>query len=372
MIAYLRRWSILLAVIVLAAFATQSFTAATGQRYRDEIFASSTKTADIAYGQAPDVYGNPVTLRLDLYQPTDDTETLRPVYIWIHGGAFVSGDKADATDAMIADRFAKRGYVTASINYRLQPMQIFEWGSDPLAAAIADTQHDAQAAVRWFRANAATYHIDPNRIAVGGYSAGAIASLYVAYNSGDPGDSGNPGYPSTVWPIVDVSGALEDTGLMDAGEPPVLIVHGTADLVVPYLFTTNIVNRANAVGIPYELHTLDGASHFVWDEGYGEQIIGWMSDWLFQYLAPPPATPTATPTVTRTATPTATRTATPTITPTPPSWPWPVGGLAEAPDASPPADGQSNTFVLVIVAAVGSGAALMAGAYYTRRRRKAS
>lgn len=242
---------------------------------------------------------------------------------------------------MIADRFAKRGYVTASINYRLRST-IYTWGDPHLTAAIHDAQYDAQAAVRWFRANAATYHIDPNRIAIGGYSAGAIASLYVGYNSGDPGDSGNPGYPSTVLSIVDVCGALEDTSLMDAGEPPVLIVHGTSDVVVPYLYTTNIVARAQVVGIPVELHTLAGASHFVWDEGYTEQIVGWMSNFLFTYLAPPPPpTPTATPK--------------------------PVGGMAELPDVAGSADDGSSTF-LIVVAGVGAGVALTGGGWYARRR----
>jgi acetyl esterase/lipase len=59
-------------------------------------------------------------------------------------------------------------------------------------------KHDAQAAVRWLRANAATYRLDPSRIAIGGSSAGAITAMMVSYNAVDPGSSGNPGYPSDV------------------------------------------------------------------------------------------------------------------------------------------------------------------------------
>jgi acetyl esterase/lipase len=147
---------LILAVILVAAFATQTAAVAQEQRYRDEVFASVAITADTAYGQAPDENANPVTLRLDLYQPSGDTEPSRPAFVWIHGGGFTGGDKADPLNTTIATRFARRGYVTASINYRLRPGHYFEQGDPELTLAILDAQHDAQAAVRWLRANAAT------------------------------------------------------------------------------------------------------------------------------------------------------------------------------------------------------------------------
>ena len=327
--------------IVGGPFATQNFAVAQGQRYYDEIFTSSTVTTDIAYGQTLDHDGNPVTLYLDLYQPTGDTELSRPAYVWVHGGAFIMGDKGDSTDVMVADRFAKRGYVTVSINYRLRPGHYMPWGSQALIDAWYDAQHDAQAAVRWLRANADTYGIDAGRIAIGGYSAGAMTSVNVGYNSSDPGDSGNPGYPSTVSSIVDVSGAVADTALMEAGEPPVLIVHGSADTIVPYFHATDIVTRAQAVGIPFELHTLEGVSHFVWDT-YTEQIIGWMSDFLFTYLAPQQPTPTPTPAA--------------------------VGGIAEFPDlASKGGSGVGGAYA--VLGAVGAVLAItVAGTVSAKKR----
>jgi para-nitrobenzyl esterase len=333
MIAGIRRWTALFALVVITLFATQAFAVAQGQRYQDEVFTSVDITSDIAYGEALDEEGDPVTLYLDLYQPSGDTELSRPALVWVHGGSFTMGDKADELETTIGDLFAKRGYVVVSINYRLRPGHFFTWEDPEFYEAINDAQHDAQAAVRWLRANAETYHINPNRIAAAGYSAGAITSLYVGYNSGDPGDSGNPGYPSDVRCIVDVSGAV-DTTLMDAGEPPVLVVHGNADVIVPYSYAVELVAQAEAVGIPVEFHTLDGVSHFLWQDPYSEQIIGWMSDFLYSYLAPQLA----------------------------------VGGIAEPPENAPTGDGLPVPNAGTVAGVAGATALLLVGGgWYARR-----
>ena len=86
-------------------------------RYRDLVFNSVSKTADIQYGTAPNLQGTPVALKLDFYQPTGDTNTRRPVIIWVHGGGFSAGDKSDGADW--ASAFARRGYVAVSLGYRL-------------------------------------------------------------------------------------------------------------------------------------------------------------------------------------------------------------------------------------------------------------
>jgi acetyl esterase/lipase len=289
MTAGIRRRAVLLAVIFVAALATQTAAVAQGQRYRDEVFAAVAVTADIAYGRAVDEHGEMETLRLDLYQPAGDTEAARPAFVWIHGGGFSSGDKASLFEAMLAGRFARRGYVVASINYRLREGEYYGFGvGDPrLPQVIADAQHDAQAAVRWLRANAAAYRVDAGRIAVGGFSAGAITALYVNYNSTDPGQSGNAGYPSNTSACVDVAGGM-DVALMEAGEPPVLVVHGTADTTVPYAGSLEIVARAQEAGVTAEFHPVEGAGHLVWSAD-AEQIIGWMSDFVYRYVAPKPA-----------------------------------------------------------------------------------
>ncbi|MDI6858192.1 MAG: alpha/beta hydrolase [Dehalococcoidia bacterium] len=272
--------------IALALLAAAPAAGADGQRYRDEVFDSVLVTSDIAYGEAIDEHGELETLYLDLYEPEGDAATGRPALVWIHGGGFTGGDKADSLHVEIATRFAKRGYVAASINYRLREGEYFEPNDPELPLAIADAQHDAQAAVRWLRANAASYRIDPGRIAVGGSSAGAVTSLYVTYNSSDPGDSGNPGYPSDVSAGVSVSGAMAPL-LIEAGEPPAMMVHGVEDTRVPYDLALQVVARAQAVGVTVEFHPLDGIGHGVWTL-YKEPVIAWMSDFLYRQVASPP------------------------------------------------------------------------------------
>lgn len=212
-----------------------------GVRYLDEVFPSVTTTNDLTYGQAVNHTGATQSLELDLYEPTGDTVARRPVFIWAHGGFFTQGDKGEI--GSIAGFMARRGYVTISIEYRLNPnlpeglagylaspQKLYDLAL--LAETIRDAQHDMQAAVRWVRANAATYRLDPDRIATGGFSAGATTSVAVAYNSDDPGTSGNPGYSSQVTaaigtgtlniPLIDIH---PDLGV----EPPVGMFHGADD-----------------------------------------------------------------------------------------------------------------------------------------------
>src|SRR5581483_10408367 len=98
----------------------------------------------------------------------------------VHGGGFVAGDSTNSAMVRMANAFARRGYVAASINYRLLGDGDCARENPPsqacFDAAIA-AQHDAQAAVRWFRAHAGTYGVDPTRVAIGGGSAGAVTAL---------------------------------------------------------------------------------------------------------------------------------------------------------------------------------------------------
>jgi acetyl esterase/lipase len=220
-------------------------------RYRDDIFANVTKTANVTYGSAPNTQGQTVPLRLDVYEPTGDTVTRRAAIVWIHGGGFSGGDKASGEIVTQANAFARKGYFNVSINYRLGPLS----GAQILAA-----QHDAQAAVRFLRANASTYRIDPNRIAVAGTSAGAITAEHVAYNSENPGSSGNPGHSSTVGAAVSLSGA-KLLGTINAGEPPSLLFHGTTDSLVPYQWAVNTVTQARAADVAAYLITYQGEGH---------------------------------------------------------------------------------------------------------------
>ncbi|MGZ4784071.1 MAG: alpha/beta hydrolase [Acidimicrobiales bacterium] len=229
-------------------------------RYRDAVFASSRVTRDLQYGSAPDLVGNPVALKLDLHEPTGDTVAQRPALVWVHGGGFSGGDKAD--EGFWVDPFVLHGYVVVSINYRLLSTGC---GGVPISptcqyAGLAAI-NDGQAAVRWLRANAATYRIDPARIGVGGFSAGAIVATGVGVLADQPGSSGNPGYSSAVGGFVSVSGGLPDGQGVDAGDAPGYLFSGTNDTTVPYQWSADTAHALDQAGRLAVLCTEPGLGH---------------------------------------------------------------------------------------------------------------
>lgn len=262
-----KRWAALAAalvvVVVLAGCTVPKPPGAAPLRYRDQVFSGATVTRDIQYGSAtPQGAGTPIALKLDLYQPTGDTLTQRPAAVFVHGGGFSGGDKGGGPSADFANTFAKLGYVTVSINYRLIAQGCTGSNITPACyQAALDAQHDAQAAVRWLRANAATYRIDPTRIAIGGESAGAITATAVGVHSEDPGTSGNPGPPSSVGGFMSISGGLPGAVFAGAGDAPGVLFHGTADTVVPYQWSVDTSAALLNAGVLAVLETQQGAGH---------------------------------------------------------------------------------------------------------------
>ena len=231
-------------------------------RYRDLVFSAVSRTNDVTYGSAPDLAGNAVTLELDVYQPAGDTVTQRPALVWVHGGGFCCGDKGD--EATQATTFARKGYLVVSINYRLLATSGCSGASGVSPAcytAATEAVHDGQAAVRWLRANAAIYHVDPDRIGIGGESAGAIVATGAGLHSEDPGTSGNPGYSSTVQGWVSISGGLPNGLYAGAGDAPGMLFSGTADTIVPYQWSVDTSAALDAAHVPVVLETLNGAGH---------------------------------------------------------------------------------------------------------------
>jgi para-nitrobenzyl esterase len=231
-------------------------------RYRDAVFTDVVKTADITYAHAPDQSGTDVTMKLDVYAPKGDKHKHRPAIVWVHGGSFSSGDKTSPELIDESYTFAKEGYVNFSIDYRLYPPGCSAAGGTAgCVKAIVDASHDAQAAVRWVRANAATYGVDPSRIAIGGSSAGAIVAMDVAFDSEAPDTTGsNQGYSSAVRAAMSISGARL-VGNVDKKDAPTLLFHGTADPLVPYNWGLATYNDAKKAGLESYLITWDGEGH---------------------------------------------------------------------------------------------------------------
>ena len=231
-------------------------------RYRDDIFTSVTKTADVTYGSAVNLSGQTVTLKMDIYQPTGDAVSARPAIVWVHGGSFCCGNKSSAEIVDQANVFAKKGYVTVSIDYRLEPGGCT--GSVPVQtciSAIQEARQDAQTAVRFLRAQATTYRIDTTRIAIGGSSAGAITALNVGYSPENPGPGSHQGFDSSVRAAQSISGAQLASGPINAGDAPALLFHGTADGLVPLAWAQTTVDQAKAAGLLVRLRTWEGGGH---------------------------------------------------------------------------------------------------------------
>ena len=222
--------------------------------------------------------GDTLTLQLDLYQPAGDNAASRPLIVFVHGGAFRTGNRTSGEIVDQANVFAKKGYVTASITYRLS-----ENGCGSISIecinAIADAREDGQAAVRFFRRYAAQYRIDTSRIAMAGTSAGGITALEVGYGPEEVGTSGNPGYDSSVRSAVSFSGARILTRPAP-GEAAALLFHGSADLVVPYQWAVDTKAEADAAPVHAELVTWEGDGHVPYVE-HRQQILDETTNFLW-------------------------------------------------------------------------------------------
>ena len=248
------------------------------ERYNSQIFEGITTSKNIRYGANVTQGGSTVGLSLDFYEPKNDNQTKRPLIVLAYGKSFRSGDSGDKSDfERTASFLAKAGYTVAVINFRLLDIDVPQTAIT-YKRAVINAVVDMKAAVRFFNKDANTtnvYHIDPNNIFIGGYSAGAITALHYAYLSSDQeirsiggtdfldyinekggleGNSGNPDFSSAVKGVINISGALFDKNIIETNEPALFSIHGTQDLVVPYQngFVDNTEIWTNGSGV---LHT---------------------------------------------------------------------------------------------------------------------
>ena len=226
-----------------------------GQRYLDEVFSGVNKMSNIQYGQAERFNGTSLNLEMDIFEPSGDTISNRPLIIMAHGGSFVAGDRSDLKS--ICKNFARRGYVAATISYRLgvDPLNILNLNEELLKAASRATQ-DFNAAIRFFYQSARDrgnpYNIDTSKIIAGGYSAGAISAihsqLFIDTSSANKslrdivrdlggikgGNSGSLGYPDRTMGLWNIAGAIYDSNMINTAHVACISFHGDSDDVVPY------------------------------------------------------------------------------------------------------------------------------------------
>lgn len=230
------------------------------KRYFEEIFNEVNITTHI-YGKNTTQGGKEISLQLDVYQPTGDTLAQRPLIIFIHGGGFRMNNRTTIQSLGFLQKLAKSGFVVASIDYRLIDTPE---NSSTLPIAILNAVEDTRAAIRFFKKDHATtnlFKINPNRIILGGYSAGAVTTLhtvflnttekintylptftnYVTQNGGIAGQTGNLGYDSEVFGIFNVAGGVITENIMNASINFQYHLHGTEDTVVPFEKSNQLV-----------------------------------------------------------------------------------------------------------------------------------
>ena len=234
-------------------------------RYLDPVFDDVDVVDEIVYRRTVDHHGNEVDLRLDIYRPAGDTATSRPAVIWMHGGWFRGGDGGGGMP-LHASAVAQRGYVGVDIGYRVRPEM------DPndhaeLYAAMIDAYEDATAAVEWVRDHAAVYGIDPNVIMAGGFSAGAVTTSNLAYLPGQLGPDSSgiaAAIPLEGWFVRPDEPGLPPLGpfaVPDPGEPPAIVLHGTADHLMPWGSPADTCPMAAEAGIACEYVGYEGLTH---------------------------------------------------------------------------------------------------------------
>jgi dienelactone hydrolase len=242
---------------------------------------------DLESGSAQGADGNPVSLRLDLYQPAGDTAARRPAVIWVHGGGFTRGSRLNPKIVELSNFYARLGYVSAAISYRLLAPDDCSPGVPECVAAAIAAKHDAQAAVRWLRSQASSLRVDVDRIAIGGFSAGAVTSLLVGTGPEDPGSSGNPGFSSRVQGVISNCGGLPGDQGISAGDAPVSFFHGTADRLVPPEWAESNFAALWAVDVPAQMHMFQGAGHCPNWEQYGGVTREQSSRFLYYVMGLP-------------------------------------------------------------------------------------
>ena len=307
---------------ILSVFGHADAQCPAGRYEYNYLFNSYTVTTD-TYSTA-----NSTTLLVDIYQPVGDSIAARPLIVLAHGGSFVTGTRNDdVTIDSLCVHFARRGYVTASIDYRLGDPLGMITDSTVAITEVMQAISDGKAAVRYFvkdRSTVNKYRIDTNNIYVGGNSAGAVLYMHVCYidsvgecptdiqttmaaNGGFEGNSGNAGYTTKFKAVINLAGALNEVGFVSPGDKPSVNAQGDADSTVPYhCADPNIggahihVNlcglgelepRYDSLGIYHMSHVFPGQGHVPWssDAGMFVTVDSMVQTFLYSFVCAPTA-----------------------------------------------------------------------------------
>lgn len=286
-------------------------------RFEKNIFDHLKMHNNVIYSRNKTMQNKTINLKMDIFEPEEDTASLRPLVIWAHGGYFCFGDKSNFHS--LCEFVGYKGWVSASIDYRKWRKRQMPDQLEYMETAIRAT-HDMHAAIRFFKADAAgknLYRIDTNKIFVGGYSAGGIMAAQVAYldlmkevpskiqeilkkNGGITGNGGHSQHTSSIAGSIVIAGAVYDKNMIKEGAHPAFLgIQGTQDEIVPYrrgwarspmgtqvieLDGTAIINQINKdLGLPSTLLSLPRGDHnAAWDELWVERSKTYIHKFLLE------------------------------------------------------------------------------------------
>jgi len=305
-IDFIKKIKILAVTFLLLFILNNSF----GQkRFKDLFFTTIDSVSDIKYGSAINIKGEKEDLLLDMVTPPQtDTLKKRPLLIFIHGGGFKNNSKKGNFSSMLCSSFAKKGYVTASIEYRLgieNKGDITDYHE-----AMYRAQQDGKAAIRFFRRYADKYGIDTAQIFITGTSAGSKTALAIAYMDENEipsdidrnkwgsleGNSGNEGYSSKVHGVINNWGALINYKWIQKGDVPLFNIAGTMDKTVPYDSSFDyhsfkygpyiLYKHCVSLGISTGWRPFIGLGHTLDNKKKSQDsAVNEMGDWLFTQLS---------------------------------------------------------------------------------------
>ena len=282
---------LLVAISTPLSINAQNALGCDGKRYFQDVFTDTTHAKGVEFGKnLASSLG--ASLLMDVVEPKGDVLTKRPLIILAFGGGFVSGARNEQYMLDLCKTFAKKGYVCATIDYRLYDFAKGFPDSLKISSTVIQAIQDMKAAIRYFKKNASltnAYRVDTANIILGGVSAGAITAMHTAEmdstdniptwlrnivkaEGGFEGNAGNPGYSSAVKGALSLSGGLYQKEYLDKDDVPFMAYHGTADVVVPFGYGLNVYRfnmdgdsacaaYARTVGIKSNLVTVKGGGH---------------------------------------------------------------------------------------------------------------
>jgi acetyl esterase/lipase len=298
-----RLLAFLVLVIAVAIWGMRAAESAEARRRRAEL-QDVNILRDVVYKSV-----NGRDLLLDIYSPKSLTRPL-PVVLWIFGNRWSRGSK----DHPPPLNLMSQGYIVVSIDYRLSV-------EAPFPAAI----EDCKAAVRWIRANAATYHFDPDHIGAWGHSAGGHLAALLGTSGGVAeleGAGDNSNFSSRVQAVCDMAGpsdivrfyeavqnsnedmariakssieqflggsveqnkakaiAASSTTYVSKDDPPFLIIHGENDMSIPASQSEVLASKLKAAGVQVTLIVSEGRGHGVGGPAFAPEITSFFDKYL--------------------------------------------------------------------------------------------